>query len=135
VSDYKLDDQDSIPGGGTGFFLRCQLCRPDLRHTQPIQWVPGSFKGVKRGRRVTLTIHFSPLDICMAVAGQFTFSSFNTSKKTRRALTPGITQFVMFNKTVAKCMPTRKLHYIHCKLSGHNAELLKVKAGCRCSVC
>jgi hypothetical protein len=59
VSNYGLDDRDSIPDRDRGFFF--QPLRPHRLWgpTQPpIQWVPGVLSpGVKRGRGVTLTTH------------------------------------------------------------------------------
>jgi hypothetical protein len=40
VSDYRQDDQGSIPGKGKGFFPLASVSRPSLRPAQPpIQWV------------------------------------------------------------------------------------------------
>jgi hypothetical protein len=59
VSDYGLDDRDSIPDRGRGFFFFVSASRPALGPTQPpIQWVPGVLSPkVKRGRGMTLTTH------------------------------------------------------------------------------
>jgi hypothetical protein len=35
VSDYRLDDRDSIPDRGRGFFLLAPASRPALGSTQP----------------------------------------------------------------------------------------------------
>jgi hypothetical protein len=58
LSDYKLDDRDSIPDRGRIFPL-ASASRPAMGPTQPpIQWVLGLLPpGVKRGRGVTLSTH------------------------------------------------------------------------------
>jgi hypothetical protein len=59
VSDYRLEDRDSILARDKGFFPLASVSRPALRPTQPpVQWVPGVLSpGLKRGRRVTLITH------------------------------------------------------------------------------
>ena len=52
---YGLDGLGSNPGGGRDF---PHLYGPALGPTQPyVQWEPGLSRGVKSGRRVTLTPH------------------------------------------------------------------------------
>jgi hypothetical protein len=52
-------DQGSIHGRVERIFPLASVSRPALRPTQPpVQWVQGVLSpGLKRGRRVTLTIH------------------------------------------------------------------------------
>jgi hypothetical protein len=57
VSDYRLDDRDSVPGGAVD--LSCSLCVQSSCEAHPSSYpmVRGVvFSGVKRGRGVTLTI-------------------------------------------------------------------------------
>jgi hypothetical protein len=58
VTDYGLNERDSISDRGRGFFL-VSASRPALGPTQPpVQWVPGVLSpGIKRGRGVMLTTH------------------------------------------------------------------------------
>jgi hypothetical protein len=84
VSDYRLDDRGSIPGG-KGFFALTSVSKPAPRPTQtPIQWVPGVLSmGIERPGRdtddsphlvprsgVSRTYISTPLVACMAVGGQ-----------------------------------------------------------------
>jgi hypothetical protein len=58
VSDYRVDDRDSIPGRGKGFFL--YPLYPDQLRDPPSRLSNGhrdSFPGVKRGRGMTLTTY------------------------------------------------------------------------------
>jgi hypothetical protein len=59
VSDYGLDDRDSIPDSDKGCFVLAPASRPALGPTQPpIHWVQGVLPlGVKRCRGVMLTTH------------------------------------------------------------------------------